>query len=239
MAEKRSDVATDRQSEARQQGQGRQQSDRSGQQLSRQGDTQQEGRMAMRHPTFFASPFALLERLADEMAGVFERAGQRRQGLAPRGASLPAQWEPDIDMFQRGNELVIRADIPGLSPDDVTVEISDDAVTVSGERREEREEDRGGVYRFERSYGAFLRVIPLPVGAIADQARANFRDGVLEIVVPAPPEQVSRGRRVEISQGEAGSQRSQGGAQPQQQSGERTSGSQGAGGSGQNQSRRS
>lgn len=105
-------------------------------------------------------------------------------------------------MVQRGNELVIRADLPGLNADDVTVEISDDTITISGERQEERADQNNGVYRYERAYGAFFREIPLPEGAIADQAKASFKDGVLEIAVPAPPEQVSRGRRLEISRGD-------------------------------------
>jgi HSP20 family protein len=84
----------------------------------------------------------------------------------------------------------------------VTVEISDDAITISGERQQEREEDQGGVYRIERTYGAFYRVIPLPDGAMTDRATAMFKDGVLEIRMPAPPEQVSRGRRLEVSRGD-------------------------------------
>jgi HSP20 family protein len=86
---------------------------------------------------------------------------------------------------------------------------SDNAITISGERQQEHEEDRGGVYRFERSYGAFFREIPLPEGAIVDQAKASFKDGILEITVPAPPEQVSRGRRLEVSRGDDASKKSE------------------------------
>ena len=82
------------------------------------------------------------------------------------------------------------------------VEVTEDAVTIQGERRREHEEERGGVYRSERSYGSFYRAIPLPEGAMTDQAKATFKDGVLEIRMPAPPEQVTRGRRLEISEGE-------------------------------------
>jgi HSP20 family protein len=89
-----------------------------------------------------------------------------------------------------------------MKPDEVAVQVGDDAITISGERHHEREEERGNIYRVERSYGAFARVIPLPEGAMVDQAKATFKDGVLEITVPAPPEQVSRGRRLEISQGD-------------------------------------
>jgi HSP20 family protein len=144
------------------------------------------------------NPFALLGRLTEEMTNVFNDAGAGRgntQGMA-------AAFAPDIDVVQRGNELVVRADLPGLSADDVMVEIGEDAITISGVRRQEHEEERGGVYRFERQFGAFSRVVPLPTGAITDQARAVFKDGVLEIHVPAPPEQVARGRRLEVSQGD-------------------------------------
>ena len=67
-------------------------------------------------------------------------------------------------------------------------------------RKREHEEEKGGVYRSERSYGSFHRQIPLPEGAITEQAKANFKNGVLEITMPAPPEQVRRGRRIDITE---------------------------------------
>ena len=73
-------------------------------------------------------------------------------------------------------------------------------ITLQGERKREHEEEKGGVYRSERSYGSFYREIPLPEGAITEQAKANFKNGVLEITMPAPPEQVRRGRRLEIAE---------------------------------------
>jgi HSP20 family protein len=86
-----------------------------------------------------------------------------------------------------------------LKREDVTVDLTDDSVCIQGERKQEREEEREGYYRSERSYGSFCRVIPLPEGAMTDQAKANFKDGVLEITMPAPPE--SKGRRLEIAEG--------------------------------------
>jgi HSP20 family protein len=193
---------------ARQEDQARQEDPKRQQSLTRQ-----ESRMTRREPSLFTNPFALLQRLAQEMTGVFDDFGLGSRSLDRKAASgelaSPSSdttaaltaWAPDIDVFQRGNELVVRADLPGLNPDDVVVEVSDDAITISGERQQEHEEERGGVYRLERTYGAFFRVIPLPEGAVVEQAKASFKDGVLEITVPAPPEQVSRGRRLEISQG--------------------------------------
>jgi HSP20 family protein len=104
-------------------------------------------------------------------------------------------------VFHRSNEFVVRADLPGLSKDDVKVDVTDDRITIQGERKREHEEEREGVYRSERTYGSFSRVIPVPEGTITDQAKATFKDGVLEIVMPAPPEQVRRGRRLEITEG--------------------------------------
>lgn len=109
-------------------------------------------------------------------------------------------WAPQIETFERGNEFIVRADLPGLKKDDVKIDITDDSLTIEGERREEHEEDREGYYRSERSYGSFCRVIPLPDGAITDSAKANFNNGVLEIVMQAPPREVSRGRRIEITE---------------------------------------
>jgi HSP20 family protein len=109
-------------------------------------------------------------------------------------------WSPQIETFQRGNEFVVRADLPGLKKDDVKIDVTDDSLTIEGERREEYEEDREGYYRTERSYGSFCRVVPLPDGAITDSAKANFNNGVLEIVMQAPPREVSRGRRIEIAE---------------------------------------
>jgi HSP20 family protein len=197
---------SDRQeNQGRQQGQARQ--DQGRQDQGRQDQGRQENRMARRDQALLLSPFSLLQRFFnDDVLGAFDIFGTSRSSLASQNrpeaksqSSAMTLWAPAVDVIQRGNELVIRADLPGVNADDVVVEVSDDAITISGERAQEQEEERGGVYRFERSYGAFTRVIPLPEGAMVDQAKANFKNGVLEITVPAPPDQVSRGRRLEIA----------------------------------------
>ena len=96
-------------------------------------------------------------------------------------------WAPDVEVFQKNDQLTIRADLPGLRREDVKVDVSDGGVCIQGERTHERDEHSEGYYRSERSYGSFNRMIPLPDGAIADQAKATFKDGVLEITMPAPP----------------------------------------------------
>src|SRR5919109_4270742 len=80
---------------------------------------------------------------------------QRESWLGrPRGQGT-SLWSPQIESFQRGDRFVVRADLPGLKKEDVNIEVSEDSVIIQGERREEREEDREGYYRSERSYGSF------------------------------------------------------------------------------------
>lgn len=149
---------------------------------------------------FAVGPFALIRRMQEDLDRVFGGAA-RGQSLASRQAQGLGEWSPAIETFQRGNDFVVRADLPGLSADDVSVEVGEDEVVIAGERRYEHEEERDGVYVSELTYGGFTRVVPLPPGAIADNAKATFNDGVLEIVVPAPSQEARRGRRVEIQQG--------------------------------------
>jgi HSP20 family protein len=119
------------------------------------------------------------------------------------GRSARGDWAPQIEAFQRGDQFIVRADLPGMDQKDVSVELKDDALVIEGERSNEREQREEGYYSSERTYGRFCRVVPLPEGAIADSAKASFKNGVLEVVMQAPPHEVSRGRRIEITSGEA------------------------------------
>jgi HSP20 family protein len=119
----------------------------------------------------------------------------------PRSSNALASrssWMPQVEVLQRGNDLVLRADLPGLRREDVHVEIEDDVLTISGERRYESESEEEGLYHSERSYGRFSRSIPLPPGTEGEACEARFTDGVLEVRVPLPQEQQPRGRRIEI-----------------------------------------
>ena len=138
------------------------------------------------------APFSIMRQGLDEMERWVGRWGWRER---------MGDWSPAIEAFQRGSDFVVRADVPGMSRQDLQVEIGDDAVTIRGERREDKKEERDGVFWTERSYGSFARVIPLPPGAITDSAKATFNNGVLEIVMPAPSAETRRGRRLDISGG--------------------------------------
>jgi len=155
-------------------------------------------RLSRRYP-IRSNPFGMLERFADEVDRMFEDFGLGRGFGRMSSATGMLTWAPQVDVTQNNNELTICVDLPGMKKDDVKVDVTEDAITIQGERRREQEDEKGGVFRSERSYGSFYRVIPLPEGAITDQAKATFKNGVLEIKLPAPPEQVSHGRRLEIS----------------------------------------
>jgi HSP20 family protein len=147
-------------------------------------------------------PEDLFSRLADDIERLFDNFGFRPlpsiagrwPGLGRTGQGI---WSPQIEVLEREGSLIVRADLPGLRKDDIKVEISDDRLTLKGERRQEDMEEREGYYRSERSYGGFYRSIPLPAGVNANDAKASFRDGVLEVTIPAPQLE-KRGRQVQV-----------------------------------------
>jgi HSP20 family protein len=152
-----------------------------------------------------ATPFSFMRRFAEEMDNLFEDFNIRRDWLAPVfGSELGAGiWSPQVEMLQRNGELVVRADLPGLTKDDVRVEITDNAITIEGERRGEKEEKQEGFYRSERSYGKFYRRLPIPEGVDVKDAEATFQNGVLEVKMKASKREPQKSRRLEITEAEA------------------------------------
>jgi HSP20 family protein len=110
------------------------------------------------------------------------------------------RWVPAVDLVEGDNELVLRADLPGLEREDVEVEIKDGVLTVSGERKAEHEEKSDGFHRVERAYGSFSRSVRLPKGVEADAVTADFDKGVLEVHIPKPEER--QPHRVQIGAGD-------------------------------------
>lgn len=145
---------------------------------------------------FSASPFALMRRMSDEMDRIFGEFG--------RGPGEARGWTPAIDVAEREGKYIVHAELPGLKPEDVKVELTDDAIVIQGERKFEHEESKGGMHRSERRYGQFYRSIPLPQGVKADEVQANFENGVLEVTAPLPPQQVNR-RQIPVRSATTGS----------------------------------
>ena len=140
---------------------------------------------------FGMAPFSLFRRLTEE----FDRALQ--PFLSEDESASNISWVPTVEISERDGNYRILAELPGLSPNQVRVEVDDDALVLQGERQAEREANEGGVRRSERQFGFFYRRIPMPEGVDPQQAKARFHDGILEITVPAPNRQPER-RQVPI-----------------------------------------
>jgi HSP20 family protein len=139
-----------------------------------------------------------MRRLSDDMDRLFEGfLGSGPSGWPewPRTLSRATSW-PEIEVSQKGDKLIVQADVPGLKKEDVNVEVRDNELCISGERRSESERTEGGYYQSERSYGSFCRVVPLPEGAKPDTTSATFKDGVLRVEIEAP--ETRPGRRIEV-----------------------------------------
>ena len=119
------------------------------------------------------------------------------------------RWIPAMDLVETENDFVLRADLPGLSEEDVNIELEDNVLTVSGERKAEHEERKEGYYRVERSSGTFSRSLTLPEGIDPEGVRANFDRGVLEVRIPKP--EARKPRKVAISVGQSSGKTIEGG----------------------------
>jgi HSP20 family protein len=128
-------------------------------------------------------PFARLEREMEEMLTPFSR-------WWPFGWPIERErgWMPALDLVERKDELVLRADLPGFEEKDLDVSISEGVLTIRGERKEERQEKEGQYYYAERSFGSFVRSVALPGGVDADNVKATFKNGVLEVHLPRTKE---------------------------------------------------
>jgi HSP20 family protein len=140
-------------------------------------------------------PLRELNSLQSEMNRLFNTVFD----APPGGASGPVlrRWAPAMDLVESGDHFVLRADLPGMSEDDVSIEFEDGTLTVSGERQAEHESQDEGFHRVERSFGAFSRSLTLPKGVDADAVTASFDRGVLEIRIPKPEQK--KPRRIEIA----------------------------------------
>jgi len=115
------------------------------------------------------------------------------------------RWTPAIDVVENETAYTLRADLPGLTEKDIAIELDNDVLTVSGERRSEHEERAGGYHRLERSSGSFRRSLRLPEGVDHEAITARFENGVLEVTVPKPAQRTPRKVAITVGSG-AGSE---------------------------------
>jgi HSP20 family protein len=142
------------------------------------------------------NPFTFMRRMTDEL----DRAFGFGSDIAGQPMFYPRMWAPEIEVFERDNKFFVLVDLPGLTKEDVKIEVTHDELTIRGERKVEKEEKKKGegFYRSERTYGSFYRRIQLPDYVKAEDAQATFKNGVLEIELPAIPVPEVKKRAVEI-----------------------------------------
>ena len=140
------------------------------------------------------SPFAMMQQMFDDLDALW--TGSVPWGSAERGQRA---FVPQIEVSRKNDQILVKCDLPGMSPDDVEVSVEQGQLVISGERHSAHEHDDSGSWQCEREYGMFRRVIALPDGADASSAQAHFNNGVLEVSIRAPEQ--ARGRKVEIQHG--------------------------------------
>ena len=133
-----------------------------------------------------------------EMDRLFESFGRE---VGWPGAATSAAMAPSIDVSETESELKIEADLPGVDEKDLDLVISDNILTIKGEKKTETEEKKKDFHLVERSYGSFSRSLALPFAVDPNQAKATFKNGVLSISLPKPPEVKAKAKKIAISAG--------------------------------------
>lgn len=124
------------------------------------------------------NPFKELVRLENEINKLFGE-------LAPQELPVKVQtWTPRVDIYEKDNNIIIEAEIPGAKKEDIQVKIKDNNVIIKGEVKKEEEKKEENYYRSERFYGSFERVIPLPTEVKPEESKAEIKDGILKLTIP-------------------------------------------------------
>jgi HSP20 family protein len=146
-------------------------------------------------PSGWVLPFERMEEMFNDL---FRRpfTGTRWPELS---RMLPELEPPmSVDVYEEGSHIVVKADLPGISKDDIEITLTDQNLTITGEKKKEEKVEKKDYYRLERSYGSFRRSIALPADLNTDKAKASFKDGVLEIKVPKTEESKRKGRKIKV-----------------------------------------
>ena len=143
-------------------------------------------------------PVAELNTIQNEMNRLFNNFFDAPTGRSSNGTQT-RRWIPAMDLVETTDHYVLRADLPGLGDEDVNVQLEDNVLTISGERKTEQHTEQEGYYRLERAFGGFSRSLTLPDGVDPDSIQAHFDRGVLEITMPKPEQR--KPRQVQIKLG--------------------------------------
>jgi HSP20 family protein len=139
-------------------------------------------------------PLREFSTLQNEMNRLFNTVFDAPSGGAGagNGGAAMRRWMPAMDLLETDEHFVLRADLPGMAEEDVSIELEDTTLTISGQRAAEHDERREGAYRVERAFGSFSRSLTLPQGVDPEAVTASFDKGVLEVRVPKPEQRKPR-----------------------------------------------
>jgi HSP20 family protein len=146
-------------------------------------------------------PVAELNTIQNEMNRLFNNLFDTPTGRYSSGTSS-RRWIPAMDLVETAGHYVLRADLPGLGDEDVNVQLEDNVLTISGERKTEQHTEQPDYYRLERAFGGFSRSLTLPDGIDPDSVQAHFDRGVLEITIPKPEQKKPRQVQIKLGGGE-------------------------------------
>ncbi len=142
-------------------------------------------------------PFRDLEELQREMNRLFDASLSRS---VKKGQALSeAVWSPAVDIYDNKDNLIIKADLPGLTQKDINVSVEDDVLSIKGEKKKEQEVKEDNFYRIERVYGSFERSFTLPSNVDAANIKATYKDGVLQLTLPKREETKPKQIKVDIN----------------------------------------
>ncbi len=140
------------------------------------------------------SPFAEMEKLFED----FWRRPSSLLGWPEMRVAERFEISPSVDIYEEGNELVLKADLPGITKDEVEINVTDNVLTLTGEKKKEEKVERENYFRYERSHGSFCRRFHLPDGIDTEKIKAHYKEGVLEVRLPKTEESKQKTKKISI-----------------------------------------
>jgi HSP20 family protein len=151
--------------------------------------------LAIWKPSTELAPFREFERMRTDMDRLWDSFFEG--GLRKRGGE-GGEWLPSLDVSETKNDLVVKAEVPGMDAKDIDISLSDGVLTIKGEKKQEKEEKEDDYHLVERSYGAFVRSVRLPREVLDDKVNASYKDGVLKITLPKSEEAKKKEIKIKV-----------------------------------------
>jgi HSP20 family protein len=156
---------------------------------------EKKSELQVQRPTGWFSPFERMEELFEDF--------HRRPFGRPWWPSLPSLFEkvelsPSVDIYEEKDNIIVKAEIPGMEKKDIEVSLTDNSITISGDKKKEKKVEKKDYYHYESSFGSFSRSFSLPSEVQTDKAKASFKGGVLKVTIPKTEEAKKKKKKVEV-----------------------------------------